>query len=90
MNRVEKEEEREGGVLWVTVWADLVMGGVEEVFQISWLLINRGKKKTAEDDEKDTGKKKKISKPLEEWRIGGVWDGSTSPSLVPNQIWFSV
>lgn len=61
------------------------MGGVEEVFQISWLLINRMKRKTAENDEKDTGKKKKISKHLEELGIGGVWDGSTSPNLVPTK-----
>lgn len=59
VNRVEKEERRKGGVLWVTVWADLVMDGVEEVFQMSWLLINKMKRKTAENDEKDTGKKKK-------------------------------
>lgn len=44
------------------------------------------KRKTAENDEKDTGKKKKISKHLEEWGIGRMWDSSKSPNLLPNQI----
>lgn len=34
---------------------------------------------------KTLGKRKKISKHLEELGIGGVWDGSTGPNLGPTK-----